>query len=122
MLRLMAMGRLRVFVVAGVLLSAAACGGSETTTVTGVLRATGGPFGAPQPGVPGKVVFERGGTRTTATASGDGTFSVSLAPGVYEVTGTSPQYGSGEGICRTDAPVTVGESPVQGVVVACSRK
>lgn len=122
MLRLMAMGTVRVVVVAGVLLSLAACGGSDTTTLTGVLRATGGPSGATQPGLPGKVSFESGGKRTTATASPDGTFSVTLPPGEYRVTGTSPQYGSGEGICRTDSPVKVGKSQVRGVVVACSRR
>lgn len=122
MLRLMAMRPVHLVVVTGLLLSVAACGGSDTTTVAGVLRATGGPSGATQPGVPGRVFFESGGQRTTATASPDGTFSVSLPPGDYQVTGASPQYSSGQGICRTDSPVKVGESQVQGVVVACSRR
>lgn len=120
--RLMAMAPVHLVVVAGVLFSVAACGGSDTTPVTGVLRATGGPTGATQPGVPGRVFFESGGKRTTATASRNGTFSVSLPPGEYQVTGVSPQYGSGEGICRTDSPMKVGKSQVRGVVVACSRK
>jgi hypothetical protein len=122
MLRLMAMGLLQFVAVVGVLLSVAGCGGSDTTNVTGVLRMTGGPSGATQPGVAGKVFFEGHGKRTTAMASSDGSFSLSLPPGEYQVTGTSPQFGSGEGICRTDSPVKVGESRIQGLVVACSRK
>ena len=118
----MAMRPFHLVVVAGVLSSVTACGGSDTTKVTGVLRMTGGPSGATQPGVPGKVFFDRDGERTTATASPDGTFSVSLSPGEYQVTGMSPQYGSGQGTCRTDASLKVGRSQVQGVVVACSRK
>jgi hypothetical protein len=113
---------LSVVALASAVLFSAACGDSDTARVTGVLRMTGGPSGASQPGVPGTVFFGAGGRRTTATADTDGTFSIQLPPGRYEVTGASPQYGSGAGVCRTDSPVTVAKSDVRGVVVACSRR
>ena len=110
-------------VVALVVLFVAGCSGSDTTTtVHGMLRMTGGPSGATQPGVPGNVFFDAGGERTTATASPDGTFSVQLPPGEYRVTGTSPQYGSGKGTCRADRTLKVGRPQVRRVVVACSRR
>lgn len=111
--------RLTPVVIAALL--AAACG-SGHSTVTGTLRMTGGPSGATQPGVPGKVVFQTGSKQVVVTAATDGTFSASLAPGRYEVTGSSQLYGSGLGVCRTDTLVVVTSSSVAGVVVACSRR
>lgn len=111
--------RLAPVVIAALL--AAACG-SGHSTVTGTLRMTGGPSGATQPGVPGKVVFQTGSERVVVTAATDGAFSAALPPGRYEVTGSSPLYGSGQGVCRTDTPVVVASSSVAGVIVACSRR
>lgn len=93
--------------------------------VHGVLRMTGGPAGAPAPAVPGRVAFVgpggRGSTMDVPTRP-DGTFSLELNPGTYVVTGRSPLYGGGAGVCRTDHPLVVkaGSDPL--VTVACDRK
>lgn len=101
---------------------AASCGGPTLHRVDGVLRETGGPQGASQPGVRGQVVFSTGDKTTTVQTDTYGRFRVTLAPGRYLVTGSSPQYGSGEGICRTFEPVVLTSSALSGVVVACDRK
>ena len=83
---------------------------------------TGGPFGASQPGVPGKVTFTNNRYTASATAGPDGAFTLRLPPGPYTATGTSPQHGDGKGGCRADEVVAVGSRGIAGVVVACSRK
>ena len=103
-------------------LAAVACTGRPAVKATGTLRLTGGFSNASQPGVPGQVVFERNGRRVTATAESDGSFSANLKSGTYTVTGTSPRYVDGHGLCRTDAPVVVTSTDVTGIVVACSRR
>ncbi|MCU1488573.1 MAG: hypothetical protein JWN67_5319 [Actinomycetia bacterium] len=106
---------------------ATACGAGGTHTdpprvaVSGVLRMTGGPSGASQPGAPGEVTFTSSALAATATAGPDGTFRLQLPPGTYTATGTSPQYGDSQGICRADQPVVVGAHGTAGLVVACSR-
>ena len=89
-------------------------------TVTGVLRMPGGPVGAQQTGISGVIVFRSPGGREIKTTAGiDGKFSISVPPGTYTVTGTSPQYGDGRGSCRATDPVTVSASGLADVVVAC---
>lgn len=100
----------------------AACGGPTEVTVRGVLRATGGPSGATQPGLPGTVIFQTGTRRWRVDAAANGFFSARLAPDRYEVSGSSPQYGSGQGLCRAASPVTVTAADVTGLLVACSRR
>lgn len=125
----MSMPRLSLSFVA-VVLAAGACGTSTTvgssaepeTSVGGTLRMSGGPLGASQPGVPGQVNFDGNGHRTVAVAAADGTFSISLTPGIYEASGTSPQFDSGQGRCFADKPIVVAASEVTGLVVACSRR
>ena len=112
--------RPRSLVVAVLLVSG--CSSPAKTTVTGVLEESGGPRFAGQPGVRGHVVFQGDGKAFSATAASDGTFSLSLPRGHYEVTGTSPLYNSGKGTCRSNSTVTVGQSRVRGVVVVCSLK
>ena len=112
----------------GGLLAMSACTstGSHTaaslTAVSGSMRMTGGPLGAPQTGATGDVTFTTSGTHAVAHAAADGSFSTSLAPGTYTVTGTSPQYGGGHGICNATSSVVVSDTALSGVVVACSRK
>jgi hypothetical protein len=99
-------------------------GGSDTSAqrVAGTLRMTGGPAGVSQPGVVGQVVFTSGDNREVTEAAADGSFAVSLTAGTYTVTGTSPLYGDGQGVCRADAPFVVADASVSDVVVACSRR
>ncbi len=92
--------------------------------VTGTLRMTGGPPGATTPGVAGSVSFQplAGGQPRTATADGLGSFSISLPPGQYSVTGTSPDFNDGRTLCRAEDPVTVGTSKLANVDVDCVRR
>ena len=89
--------------------------------VSGVLRQTGGPPGVSQPGVPGTVTFRGDAGPVEVEAAEDGTFSLRLPPGTYEVEGRSPTYGGGEGICKGNE-VRVVSAPVLDVVVACTRR
>lgn len=93
-------------------------------TVSGVLGMTGGPSDASQSGVPGLVWFDAvaTGQRYSTTAAPDGSFTVTVSPGEYTVTGTSPQFNGGSGLCRADGTVHVPASGLSSVVVACSRK
>lgn len=107
----------------------AGCSGSERpqssgVEVHGLLRMSGGPRGAPQPGVAGRITFvdtADGGQTTEVPTQNDGTFTAKLSPGTYAVTGRSPSYGDNQGICRTDDKVVVqgGGGPI---AVACSRR
>jgi len=93
--------------------------------VHGILRMTGGPYGAPQPGVAGRVIFvskSGAGDTTDPSTRADGTFTVELSPGAYEVTGHSPQYGEDRGVCRAEGSVVVASRSPALVTVACSRK
>lgn len=97
-----------------------AASSGQDATVTGVLRMTGGPAGADQPGVSGVVVLRSSrGPEITTTAGSDGTFAVAVPPGSYTVTGTSPQYADGGGTCRATDPVTVSAGARADVDVAC---
>jgi hypothetical protein len=110
----------RVLVV--LLMLCAGCGHEGMATVSGSLREVGGPSGAADTVIPGTVAFASHGATTVATAHTDGTFSVSLAPGTYDVVGTSPHWGDGKGRCIPDGPVVVGSTGVTGLVVACPRR
>ena len=98
--------------------------GSAPVEVHGRLRMTGGPSGASQPGVSGTVSFVGRGTgdRYAGTADARGSFTVTVPPGRYTVTGTSPRFMGGQGSCGTAVPTVVPASGLTGVVVACSRK
>ena len=53
----------------------------------------------------------------------DGTFSQWVAPGEYDVVGTSPQYNGGHTVCRaTKYPVTVSAGEHVVVNVVCQMK
>ena len=70
--------------------------------------------------VPGKVMIQPGDV--TIDVAGDGTFAVELAPGTYTLTGRSPQYGDGRGMCRADAAARVASGQTLGVNVYCVEK
>jgi hypothetical protein len=101
--------------------------GSPTSggvVVDGVLRMTGGPAGAPQPGVPGSVWFDAvaTGRRYPTAAAADGSFTLTVPPGAYTVTGSSPQFAGGSQSCRADGTVQISASGLSGVVVACPHR
>ena len=107
---------------AGLLTACAQDDGVTVTSVSGTLRTTGGPPGVSQPGVAGQVVFTSGKVRGLAQAAADGTFTASLVPGTYTITGSSPQYGDAQGVCRADGPFVVSDDDIEGLLVACPRK
>lgn len=93
--------------------------------VHGVLRMTGGPAGATEPSVPGRVRFvgpRKGGDTLEVPTAANGTFSLELNPGSYTVTGRSPQYDDGNGICRTNGDVVIKARRNSPITVACDRK
>ena len=122
---------LRLLLVSLALGGLAGCGSDDRSPleppipVHGVLLMTGGPSGAPQEGVKGRVAFfgpgDRGATLEVPT-NADGTFTLELNPGTYTVTGHSPLYGGNTGVCRTQGELVVkaGSDPL--VTVACDRK
>lgn len=98
-------------------------GDGDGATVAGTMQVTGGPEGATPSGVSGTVLFRAAdGVTSAATARDDGSFTVTLKPGQYSVTGTSTAFGDGAYLCRTDAPVVVSTKGLTGVLVACSRR
>jgi hypothetical protein len=92
-------------------------------TVTGVLRAVGGPAIATPRGLPGIVAFTgRHGTSFTARTGTDGRFTVKVPPGYYDVTGTSPLYNDGRAACRAASPAVVEAAQMPTVDVDCVEK
>jgi len=91
--------------------------------VLGTLDAVGGPApGAPRP-LPGTItLLNSNGTRFTATAGSNGTFSVRVPPGSYTITGRSPLYDSGTVDCQSIEPVTVGAGASTHLQVLCQEK
>jgi hypothetical protein len=75
--------------------------------------------------VQGRVTFvgpRPGGDVLEVPTKADGTFSLELNPGTYEVTGRSPAYGGNTYLCRAqhDLVVKAGSDPL--VTVACDRR
>jgi hypothetical protein len=87
----------------------AACSGQDPAdgTVRGHLYGVGGPApGLPRPW-PGTVILTGPGFRDEVPVSADGAFSVTVPAGSYTVTGRSPLYGSGSGLCQAAGVATV---------------
>jgi hypothetical protein len=94
-----------------------------TGTITGSLQAVGGAAGrAPRP-LSGQVILEQpNGARAIISVGADGRFSVPATVGTYTVTGESPQYDGGAGVCRASGPVTITEGDTSHVEVDCQEK
>ena len=76
-------------------------------TLTGHLYGVGGPApGAPRPW-PGTVTLTGPGVHRDIQVGVDGGFSVLVPAGTYTVSGRSPRYGSGAGVCRAAGAATV---------------
>jgi hypothetical protein len=76
-------------------------------TLTGHLYHVGGVApGAPRPW-PGTVTLTGPGVHRDAQVGTAGRFSVLVPAGTYAVTGRSPLYQSGTGVCRAAEPATV---------------
>jgi hypothetical protein len=92
--------------------------------VTGILQMVGGPVGGLADPVAGRVTFRfdnGAGDTLSASANADGTFELELNPGDYEVTGTSPSFSAGQGLCRADGLVSV-KAGMKPIAVLCHRR
>lgn len=94
--------------------------------VSGTLVMVGGPANARYP-VPGSVgvanIRQVGAVFPNVEVGADGTFSVAVDPGTYEVFGQSPNYNGGKGTC-IGSPATVRVRAGEQIVVdvQCSMK
>jgi hypothetical protein len=90
-------------------------------TVTGHLETIGGPApGTPRP-LSGTVSWS-GRSNGTVDVAADGGFALSLAPGHYELTGHSPQYGDGTYLCQSSKPLVVQRAEPAHLDVYCQMR
>jgi hypothetical protein len=103
----------------------AACSGQGPAdgTVAGHLYGVGGPASAAAPPSPrpwpGTVTLTGPGVHRDVPVGASGTFSVTVPPGTYTVTGHSPLYGSGAYACQAAGPVTVTSGHTTQADVLC---
>jgi len=94
-----------------------------TGTLTGTLRAVGGPSGAGPRALSGQITLHgSGGHITGITVGANGRFSVPVPVGTYTVSGKSPQYEGGSGVCRVSGQVSVTKGATSKVQVDCGEK
>ncbi len=98
-----------------------ATGQAAESTVTGTLMRVGGPPPGSEVTLPGTVtlVETTTGVRHETTTAPDGTFRLAVPAGEYTITGTSPQYGDGTGICAAQETVVVPVSGIANIPVTC---
>ena len=91
-----------------------------TGTLTGTLQAVGGPPGVGPRALSGQITLHgSSGHITGITVGANGRFSVPVPVGTYTVSGQSPQYEGGTGVCRASGPVIVTEGVTSNVEVDC---
>jgi hypothetical protein len=105
-------------------LTAACSGGNPADgTLTGHMYGDGGPVTsarvAPSPW-PGTVVLVGPGVHRDVSVAAGGSYSVTVPPGRYTVTGFSPRYGGG--ICRAAGTVRVIGGQSARADVLCQMK
>lgn len=106
------------------LAATSACTSSPThpahpVEITGHLLAVGGPPpGSPRP-LRGTVTLV-GNTHSTVATRADGSYTAPVLPGVYTVTGHSPEYGSNRYLCQASAHVRV--TTAKSVNVYCQER
>lgn len=90
--------------------------------MTGVLETAGGPSPGGHIPLAGTVdVTGSKGTYTTPTRP-DGTFSLKVPSGLYNVTGHSARFGTGAQLCRATQLVHVLSGKSSVVAVLCQRR
>jgi hypothetical protein len=101
--------------------TSAASGATNTGTITGVVKLSGGPADGANSlrPVAGGVVTFVGHGRTTAAMSEQGRFTAELRPGIYVVSATTPDYNFGGAACEAVHPVRVTAGKVASVEVFC---
>ena len=114
--------------VVAALASSAGCGhfsptgpSGATGTVTGVLQAVGGVARQGSRTLSGQVTFVdvNGTRRYSADVGANGRFSVPAPVGTYSVSGRSPQYDGGTGVCRASGLVVITKGVTSSVEVDC---
>ncbi len=94
-----------------------------TGTLTGTLRAVGGPPGVGPRALSGQVTLNgSSGHMTGITVGANGRFTVPVPVGTYTVSGQSPQYKGGNAICHAAHPVTVTKDVTTSVRLDCAEK
>lgn len=108
------------------LLPLAACstGQMSTGTVSGKLAISGGIHGPGQPalrGVPGVITVSGMGNHRTVDARSDGSFSLTLSPGSYVLSGRTPNFilNGHQGLCEAAAAVTISAGRTTTASVVC---
>jgi hypothetical protein len=93
-----------------------------TGTLTGALRAVGGPPGDGLRALSGQVTLHgSSGHISGVTVGANGRFSVPVPVGTYSVSARSPQHKGGTGVCRASGPVTVTKDVTSRVEVDCQE-
>jgi hypothetical protein len=93
-----------------------------SATIRGRLVAVGGPPGPARPLIGTVTVSTNGGQPRTVTVGSDGNYSVTVAPGTYQVQGHSPLYQSGKWPCRAQEPADASAGTTTTVNVYCQEK
>lgn len=97
-----------------------ACGTTNQGTITGVLKSVGGPPPGSR-GIPGIVTLVSASGRKVAVAThANGDFSVTVAPGMYRVSGASPKLKITAQACQPDKRVIVQAHQTATVAIDCS--
>jgi hypothetical protein len=96
----------------------ACCVSPGPASVSGSLVGVGGPAGAGPAHWSGTISVSGRGHTTVATDA-RGHFHVTLRPGLYRITGTSPSFQGGRATCTAQAPVRVRPHRTTFVRVAC---
>jgi hypothetical protein len=91
-------------------------------SITGHLFAVGGVVAGPRP-LSGRVeVVGPGATWRDITVGTDGVFRITTTVGTYSLTGTSPLYDAGHGVCRAQQAVRVASGETSIADVLCQEK
>jgi len=108
------------------LTAVAGCSGGpapSTGTVTGYLEMAGGPAtlagGTPSFRVPGTITAVSARDTQHGPAAKNGAFTLVLPVGTYTLTGTSPQYNSGQGRCIATGRVVIRAGVITRADVTC---
>jgi len=111
---------------AAALSAVAGCSGGpapSTGTVTGYLEMVGGPAtlagGTPSFRVPGTITAVSPRDTQHGPAAKNGAFTLVLPAGTYTLTGTSPQYNSGQGRCIAVSKVVIRTGAITRANVTC---
>jgi hypothetical protein len=112
----------RLLIAAGLILGTACSADDEAATLSGRLVMVGGPHGAEDTPMSGRIdATSSSGDHYSAVAADDGTFSLEVPAGRYLVTGRGPAYQGGRECAAAD-PVDVEDGQVTDVQVVCIRR